>query len=280
MGFTVLAPTPPLSLLVDTIWDWDMPRQPHHYERILPSACSQLVVNLAEDETRVYDDMLGCRRFAGAAFDAPSHRSFVIDTAEQVSVMGVVFKPGGAAPLLRERMDLLCNDHVDLDALAGGAMHSRQLLRGLRQRLLDADGATSRLQVMQAWLLRQAGTAQPDAAVAHALRMFDDMMFDGRPQVQRIGTIAAHCRLSPRRFGALFREQVGMSPKRYARLQRFRRLVAQAHQGPSVDWAGLAADCGFHDQPHLVHEFRAFSGLTPTAWLAMRGPHANHIPMG
>src|SRR3546814_65368 len=47
----------------------------------------------------------------------------------------------------------------------------------------------------------------------------------------------------------------------------------------SVDWAGVAVDGGFHDQPHLVHEFRAFAGLTPTAWLASRGQHASHVPI-
>ena len=268
MAFTVLVPDAPLSSLVETIWDWDMPRAPHRFDRVLPSASSQLIINLAQDETRVYDDALQPRRFAGAAFDAPSHRSFVIDTAEQVAVLGVVFKPGAAAPFFRERMDLLCNDHVDLDALARGDA------RSLRQRLLDAGSAASRLRQLHAWLLRQTGDARPHAAVAHALRMIDH-----GPCLQRIGAIAAHCRLSPRRFGTVFREQVGMSPKRYARLQRFRGLVAGAARGPAVDWAGLAADCGFHDQPHLVHEFRAFSGLTPTAWQAMRGPHVNHVPL-
>lgn len=95
----------------------------------------------------------------------------------------------------------------------------------------------------------------------------------------RIGAIAAHCRLSPRRFGKLFREQVGMSPKRYARLQRFRRVVARAHGQPRVDWAGIATDCGFH-QPHLVHEIRAFSGMTPGAYLARSGDWPAHVPLG
>src|SRR3546814_13902548 len=69
-----------------------------------------------------------------------------------------------------------------------------------------------------------------------------------------------------------------MSPKRYARLQRFRRLVAQVHRDRTVDWAGVAVDRGFHDQPHLVHEFRAFAGLTPTARLATCGPPAGLVP--
>src|SRR3546814_17593128 len=54
MGFIVRAPAAPLSQLVDTIWDWDMPRQAHRFDRMLPSACGPLVINLVEDESRVY----------------------------------------------------------------------------------------------------------------------------------------------------------------------------------------------------------------------------------
>lgn len=269
MGFTTLAAAPPLSRMVGMIWDWDMPARPHALERILPSADSQLVINLAEDETRVYDDALRCRRYPAATFDGPSHRNFVIDTAEQVRVVGVVFRAGGAAPFFRERMDRLANDHVDLDALAGGEA------RTLCTRLLEAADAGARLRVLHDWLLVHAGAASPHPIIAHALRAFD-----AAPQVARIGAVAAHCRLSPRRFGELFREQVGMSPKRYARLQRFRRVVARAHGQPRVDWAGIAADCGFHDQPHLVHEFRAFSGMTPGAYLARSSDWPAHVPLG
>src|SRR3546814_233305 len=146
MGSIVRAPAAPLSQLVDTIWDWDMPRQAHRFDRMLPSAGGQLVINLVEDESRVYDAALRCRRFAGAAFDGPANRSFVIDTAEQVAVIGIVFRAGAAAPFFRERMDLLANDHVDLDALAGGTA------RGLRERLLEAGGPKARPRIVEAWL--------------------------------------------------------------------------------------------------------------------------------
>ncbi len=269
MGSALRFPPPPLDALVERIWDWDAPPQPHRYDRMLPSAQAQLVVNLLEDESRVYDDALHCRRFSAAALDAPSHRSFVIDTAEQVRVMGVVFRAGGAAPFFRERMDALANDHFDLEALAGDGA------RTLRTRLLEAGTAEARLDLLQDWLLRTAAGARRHHAVAHALRILDET-----PQVQRIGAVAAHCRLSPRRFGEVFREQVGMSPKRYVRLRRFQDLVSRVHGRRRVEWAALAADCGFHDQPHLAHEFRAFSGMTPGAYLAAQGEWAAHVPIG
>jgi AraC-like DNA-binding protein len=57
-------------------------------------------------------------------------------------------------------------------------------------------------------------------------------------------------------------------------------VVARVHGRRRVEWAALAADCGFHDQPHLAHEFRAFSGMTPSAYLAAQGPWAGHVPLG
>jgi AraC-like DNA-binding protein len=44
-----------------------------------------------------------------------------------------------------------------------------------------------------------------------------------------------------------------------------------------VDWADLAVTCGYSDQPHLVHEFQAFSGMSPSAYLRHRTAHVNHL---
>ncbi|WP_157851244.1 MULTISPECIES: AraC family transcriptional regulator [Streptomyces] len=46
------------------------------------------------------------------------------------------------------------------------------------------------------------------------------------------------------------------------------------------DWAALAADCGYHDQAHLIHEFRALAGITPTAYAPRSRLERNHVPLG
>lgn len=103
MDFCAVTPTRPLDALIESIWDWDMPPAAHRLERILPTSNPALIINLAEDETRLDTDDSGahCLRASGSVFSGPHTRSFVIDSAEQQRVMGVVFRPGGALPFLR-----------------------------------------------------------------------------------------------------------------------------------------------------------------------------------
>ncbi|MET0232532.1 MAG: helix-turn-helix transcriptional regulator [Rhodanobacteraceae bacterium] len=270
MKFATIHPGPPLASLIESIWDWDAPAAAHRFERMLPLANASLIINLAEDETRVYDDdaMRRCESFGGAALDAPRHRSFVIDTAEQVRVMGVVFRCGAAAAFFRERMDTIANAHVDLDDLVSARF------RGVRERLLDARGSRARIATLCRWLVCVARDAAMPRAVVHAVAFLRDA-----PALARVADVCRESGYSQRRFGTLFREHVGMSPKRYARMQRFRAVVDSVQHGRRVEWTRVAHDCGFYDQPHLVREFRAFSGMTPTEYAAQRGEYANHVPL-
>jgi AraC-like DNA-binding protein len=271
MAFATLTPPEPLSQLVESIWDWDAPAPAHRFERMLPVANAGLIINLAENETRVYDDApgLACTKFSGAALDAPRHKSFVIDTAEQVRVMGVVFRCGAAAAFFRERMDAIANAHVELEDLVGPRAC------GLRERLLEASDSPSRLALLRAWIADIARhAAVTPVLIAHATGVLKRV-----PQVERIADACRDTGLSQRRFGSVFREHVGMSPKRYARLQRFRAVVDSIQRGARVEWSRVAADCGFYDQPHLVREFREFAGMTPSAYAAARGEYVNHVPL-
>ncbi|RDI98236.1 AraC family transcriptional regulator [Dyella solisilvae] len=270
MGHLVAVPAPPLDALVSRLWDWDMPPATHHYERVLPQPGAGLIINLHEDETRVYSDDAErrCTRASASVIGGPCLRSQIIDTAEQVRVMGVVFHPGGAHALTGEDHGVLIERDINLEDIFGASAHH------LRERLLDTPCATQRLALLEQWL--QAHMRMPRLApeVDYAL---DEI--GRRPQVARIGALVRETGLSDYRFGRLFRRQVGMGPKRYARLIRFRSVVDAVYRSARVDWSAVAADGGYGDQAHLVREFHDFAGMTPSAFMAARGPYPNHLPL-
>ncbi|HET7662549.1 MAG TPA: helix-turn-helix domain-containing protein [Rhodanobacteraceae bacterium] len=268
MPFLAVTPAPPLDALIETIWDWDMPMPSHHFDRILALPHPTIIINLADDSTRVYADEQGngCRTASSSTFSGPYTHSFVIDALEQVRVMGVVFRPGCASAFMHHSIDSLSNADTDLVDLFGP-----DALR-LRQQLLEASLPTHRTALLEQWLCSNL-IATPDPLVMYAL----DTLARA-PQTSRIDALTADCGVSPRRLGNLFRQHVGMTPKRYARLLRFQAVVADAHHRRHINWARVAVDGGFHDQAHLSHEFRTFSGMSPGTWLARRGPHINHVP--
>lgn len=76
---------------------------------------------------------------------------------------------------------------------------------------------------------------------------------------------------SQRHLSAQFTHEIGLGPKMAARVIRFHRArhVLQRNVGagcPNV--AGVAAECGYFDQAHLVRDWQQFTGLAPTDWIA------------
>src|SRR5262249_55501668 len=130
----------------------------------------------------------------------------------------------------------------------------------------------SALDVLEAALLDvwRERTAHP--AVLYALSSFR-----AHPSLTRIQAVTDAVALSPKRFIERFKADVGVTPKRYCRLLRFQRAVTRAHRGVATDWPALALACGYFDQAHLIHEFREFSGLTPTAYDVQKTPFQNHV---
>ncbi|HMF18988.1 MAG TPA: helix-turn-helix domain-containing protein, partial [Gemmataceae bacterium] len=114
--------------------------------------------------------------------------------------------------------------------------------------------------------------AQLNAVVQYALKEFAR-----RSEMPRVQEIAQEGGLSRRRFAHLFREQIGMPPKLYCRVQRFQNALKQIVSGAPVEWAQVALAAGYCDQAHFAHEFRDFSGLSPTAYLAGDHPAQEHV---
>lgn len=79
--------------------------------------------------------------------------------------------------------------------------------------------------------------------------------------------------VSRQHLGRIFHEEVGLPPKLFCRLARFRAALACAGRDVIDSGAGLAAELGYVDQSHMIAEFREFSGLTPKPLLLQQRIH-------
>jgi AraC-like DNA-binding protein len=183
--------------------------------------------------------------------------------------MGVAFRAGGAFPFLRMPAGELRGTDVSLDALWGRAGVD------LRERVLEAATHQARFQILeQALLAELARGFDRHAAVRFALRQFT-----AAPHTTTIASVSERIGLSPKRFIQVFRDETGFTPKVFCRIRRFQRALDRMGGGRNVDWASVALDSGYFDQAHFNHDFRAFSGLNPSSYLAHRTAHRNHVSL-
>lgn len=230
-----------------------------------------LVVNLREDRSRIYDrrDANRCTHLKGSVIMGAQSEFFVIDTDEQELVAGVQFRPGGGFPFLKPPAGELYGMHVSLEDVWGGAASE------LRERLLEAPTHEARLTVLEeALLARVARPLERHRAVAHALAEFDR-----GPNGRTVADVTDEVGLSRRRFIEVFRGEVGLTPKLFCRVRRFQEVLRRVRSGREVDWTDVALGCGYFDQAHFIHDFRGFSGLSPTDYSEQCTPHTNHVPM-
>ncbi len=266
------SPPPPLGHFVEVLWLYESSVRPaHEKERLLPDGSVELVFNLAEDKIRLYDreNTNKFQTFDGSVICGPHSQFFVIDTAEQALVAGIHFRPGGAYPFFKLPSVELHNLHVGLEAIWGARAGE------VRERLLAVRTPQARFRILEEALLTAAGgSLDRHPAVAFALKEFQ-----GAPQARTIADITGQIGLSARRFIDVFQKEVGLTPKLFCRVRRFQKVLRLIQRGREIDWAGIALDCGYYDQAHFIHDFRAFSGINPSAYLAMHTPHLNHVPL-
>jgi AraC-like DNA-binding protein len=206
-------------------------------------------------------------RLARAAGEA--HGSFVAglyDGYADVAALGpahclqVDFTPLGARRFFGLPMRELAGRTLDLALVAGRGADL------LRERLHHTPGWPARFVLLDDCVRRRLAAAPfPSPEIAWAWHRL--AASGGRV---RIGALARELGWSRKHQAARFALEIGAPPKTVARILRFaraRRIILGGAAG--CDWAGLALDCGYADQAHLIREFQALAGATPRRYASL-----------
>jgi AraC-like DNA-binding protein len=153
---------------------------------------------------------------------------------------------------------------IPMSELAGRVVPLADLLprdqRSLAERLDDLPDWDARFAAIEALLATAlARTSERGEIVARACARLGASggNLDVRALARELG-------YSGKQGVRLFRDQVGIAPKLYARLVRFDRLVGRLRNDRETAWTELAGELGYYDQAHLVRDVRHFAGTTPT----------------
>jgi AraC-like DNA-binding protein len=204
------------------------------------------------------------------------YRSFVAGLDDQPTLteysgaqhgLQVNFTPLGAYRFFRTSMRSLSRRVLHLEDVLGA----------------DAGCFVSQLQQASSWerrfamldrviLARIGSSRAPSAGVGWAWRHIQTA--GGNVD---IGAFAREIGCSRKHLVALFHDEIGLPPKRVARIQRFRRVSKMLVSHRGMSWAEMADRCGYCDQSHFNRDFREFAGCAPGELLRRRLPHGGGI---
>jgi AraC-like DNA-binding protein len=261
--FHTYVPPLPLSAYIDFFWLHEDNAQPHALERALPTGKPALWIELGGDGLQVAtrQDAQRMTTFRTATLLGANSQWSIIAAGRHVSRMGALFRPNGATAFFAPPASELHDAHVPLEALWGDADATE-----FRERLLVETTPAARFHRLERVLLaRLTCLPPPRPAVTFAV---DALL--AAPQAQTITQVVDQSGLSHQQLIRVFRQEVGMTPKRFGRVRRFQEALDRVGGAACVNWTEIALACSYADQAHLTREFQEFAGVSPTAYLRER----------
>lgn len=239
-------------------------------ERVLPNGTSQLIINLGNPTFRHFEgtDHNEEREYDSTIIAGIHTSNLFLDSFSRLSTMHVVLRPGAHNALFGIPAPAFKDQMVALDTIAGSGISE------LRDRLIEATSPEEKFGLLETFLLSQLDHAfQPNPAVIFSINQLKN-----RNGALSVAEIRDKVGYSHRRFSELFKKFVGVTPKHYSRICRFQHVLSSIQGINMPDWSSLAIDSGYYDQPHFIHEFKSFSGISPTEYFHNQSDEMNHLP--
>ncbi len=243
----------PLEDTLECLWIAHTPKplEPRETQRIVPDACPELLIHLGDPFERWSDGSWHTqpREFLAGTLAAP----WLLRPGSQVRTISARFRPAAISRVFTIDMKTAVDREVPLVSVAGETSGAELVAA------LNASETTEQLFAQfESWLLEQQ--------IARSLLSVNPL---SRRAVERV--LAVHGSISivelareldchPRTLERAFSKDLGISPKRYARIVRLNAVLAsldEIERNQSVD---LAITMGFFDQAHMLRDARLLAG--------------------
>lgn len=247
MPYSEYIPTnPALRPFIECFW-FSSPGIDPTSRRITPDGCIDLIYSLsATTNGNATPLLIGTMTRWALSTPAPA-----------MSLIGIRFRPGGIYPFVAVPLHSFTDLIVDADAVV------TDFRSPLQNRLLEAQNKAEQIQELERFLnqlIRHFDKRSP------VITSIVNYLVSRNGQIS-IEQLSHQANVSRRQLERLFLRYVGVSPKMLARILRFRHVKSVLKTGLDDSLMGIAFENGYTDHAHLTNEFKAFTGLTPSAYL-------------
>lgn len=182
-------------------------------------------------------------------------RAFTVTYQAGFYSLGVMFKPAALSRFLRVNMAEFTNTAFDGTLL-------RPDLKILHEKLEACQTSSQRIELLNQYFSRVLTTVSDTRSIAdHALHI---LQHDCTLSMEKL---ADRLHMSQRYIEMNFRKAIGLSPKTYSIILRFKRMEMQLKKMQSVSLLDTDYENEYYDQNHFIKDFKRFTGYTPSRYL-------------
>ncbi len=236
-------PHPLLSSYIETYWVSEGYAEKEISQRILPDGCVDIIFTFNDDCLTPL--LVG------------TMTSYLdISYTGKIKIAGIRFRPGAIKSFVHIPVFEYTDTRIDILTL------DTVLEKSFFQRIEDCRTMTQLISLLDKYFLqRLPQLSYSDKQVDYAVRLIESQ----KGNIPAIKLANEVC-LSPRQFERRFKESVGISPKVFSRITKFRNLSQILKTSPEYSLSDIALTFGYYDHSHLIKEFKRLTGHTPKGY--------------
>ena len=211
--------------------------------KVFPDGCTDIIFTFDKTRGYAYAHLLG------------TITSFIeVDYPQSTQMFGIRFKPAGITAFTRIPVHELTDQSLELSLL--DTLFEKSFYEALPEKQSFAEIVAHTNNCL---LKRLPRLYHFNQQIIRAV----DLISLANGQSGLAGLAFDVC-LSQRHFERKFKATIGISPKTFAKILRFKQAVKYLHNYPHKDLATIAEECGYYDYTHLQKDFKSLSGDTPS----------------
>lgn len=262
--FQIIQPSKLLRPYVKQYWFLAIDNAERSSQRYVPSGCAMLAFHRGD---QVYSTL---HREIQPRASLCGQSIFYTDIiySGNLNLIAVVFQSVAARIVFGIPMNNIRDKYIDIELLGD------TYLSDLEKRLVDTDDNCQCVYLIEQYLLKKL--------YGFASERFDRMstvvqsINSGQQNIAELSKLAC---LGYKQFKRVFAEYIGLNPKEFLQIARFRKTSHGLHTGRDAHLSQLAYDGGYCDKSHLIKDFRAFTGYRPKEYLSICDPYSEYMSL-
>lgn len=186
-------------------------------------------------------------------FDTP----YNVQMSKDIYATHIRFKPSGIYPLTNLPLKEVLNGQVALDQLL--TIDPNEIYN----RMGELSDPKQQIDLFEEWILAAYQESSQHHRFEYGMQLIEDLK--GNISVK---DLSLKLNSNYKSLDRWFNKMVGMNPKQYLQIARFKNILDSVEQQQNTDWMSLVVEFDFHDQAHFTHSFKKFAGMSPEQYKA------------